>query len=123
MATNPPKPPGPTQRNAVSVSKTYSLDEYAAIVRGASSPSNCEWLARRLRSGQLPGYKAGRYWRATQADIDEAIELLRPTRRSSAAAPDQSAVDNEGPRYYQGMRVPSFSSLTPTSRRKLLGGD
>lgn len=79
---------------------TFSLDEYAQIVVGAAGPSQIEWLSLKLRRGELPGYKAGRKWRATQADIDKAIELLRPKR---VAMPE----------------VPSASSMTRTSRRRL----
>jgi len=82
----------------MSESETFSLEEYAKAVRGSSAHADCEWVARRLRSGEFPGFKAGRYWRGTQSDIDEAIELCRPRRLP---------------------KVPLATSLTQTSRRRL----
>ena len=83
---------------------THSLDESAGIILGADEdgnplPGKTDWLVRRLRRGELPGYKAGRQWRMTDADIQAAIELLRP----KSMLPE----------------VPSASGLTATSRRRL----
>lgn len=88
--------------------RTFSVREYAAIVLGPGpgggaddvEPFKLQWLEKRLRSGALPGYKVGRRWRATQEDIDTAIELLRPKR---VPVP----------------MVPTTSSMTRTSRRRL----
>lgn len=92
---------------------TFSLEEYAAALLGPGpdgtaktiEPSKIQWLTKRLR-GQaqpaLPGYKAGRRWRATQADLEDAIERLRPQR-----------VDVP--------RVPQIGGMTRTSRRRLAG--
>lgn len=87
---------------------TFSLEEYAALVLGpgpdgtvaAIEPCKLQWLTKRLRRGELPGYKAGRRWRATRADVDAAIEMLRPKR---VVVP----------------QVPVASSMTRTSRRRL----
>jgi hypothetical protein len=90
---------------------TYSIEEYAAALMGPGpdgtaatvEPSKVEWLRRRL-SGEakpvLPGFKVARQWRATDEDIDTAIKLLRPQRVSVPV-------------------VPSASSMTQTSRRRL----
>lgn len=84
---------------------TYSLEQYAAIVCGADDngdplPGKAQWLVLRLRRGELPGYKAGRKWRATQADVDAAIEKLRP-------------------RIVSVPSVPQMAGLTRTSARRL----
>ncbi|SDC26133.1 hypothetical protein SAMN04488581_0406 [Mycolicibacterium neoaurum] len=82
---------------------TFSVEEYADALLGGHSPQQVEWLVKRLRgekSPTLPGFKAGRKWRATAADIEKAIELLRP--------PHQRLPE-----------LPRASSMTPTSRRRL----
>lgn len=92
---------------------TFSVQEYAAALLGAGpdpadpvgsiEPFKVQWLTKRLRGEcrpQLPGYKAGRRWRATQADVDAAIEILRPQRTT---VPD----------------VPTMTGLTRTSRRRM----
>jgi hypothetical protein len=76
---------------------THSLAEAATLICG--SPSKAEWLAIRLRRGEIPGYKVGRQWRMTQADVDKAIDALRPRR----VAP----------------MVPQMGGLTKTSARRL----
>ncbi|MGR6978390.1 helix-turn-helix domain-containing protein [Mycobacteroides abscessus] len=73
---------------------TYS-DEEAAELIGCS----VRWLVEQLRAGRIPGYKPGRSWRMTQADVEAAIETLRPTKRLSDA--------------------PLALGLTKTSRRRL----
>lgn len=81
---------------------TFSLEQYADALLGDHTPQNLQWLTRRLRGEskpQLPGYKAGRQWRATAADIETAIDLLRP---KPVAIPD----------------IP-ISSMTRTSRRRI----
>jgi hypothetical protein len=82
---------------------TYSLEEYAQAVLGRSDRSALEWMKERLcgrKKPQLPGYKAGRRWRATQDDIPAAIELLRPKKVELPP-------------------VPQTTSMTRTSQRRL----
>jgi hypothetical protein len=82
---------------------TYSLTEYAEALLGSSEPAQVQWLAKRLRGEAkpvLPGFKAGRRWRATEEDIAQAIDLLRPER-------------------VEFPQVPQASSMTRTSRRRL----
>jgi hypothetical protein len=90
---------------------TFSIEEYAAAILGPGpdgtaatvEPSKVEWLSKRLcgrAQPTLPGYKAGKRWRATQADIDEAIERLRPKR-----------VDFP--------QVPQVGGMTRTTRRRI----
>lgn len=85
--------------------RTFSLEESTVQLCGGDNdgnplPHKVQWLAKQLRAGKLPGYKAGREWRLTEDDIAAAIESLRPTR---IAVPD----------------VPGLSGLTRTSRRRL----
>lgn len=92
---------------------TISLKEYAAVLMGPGPDGTADtvedhklqWLIKRLRGEakpQLPGYKVARQWRATEADVEKAIELLRPPSTS--------------------VRVPNMSSMSPTSRRRLAAG-
>lgn len=94
---------------------TYSLAEYAATILGPGpdvddpigsvEPHKLRWLAERLRGERkpaLPGFKASRQWRATQAQVDEAIEILTPKRITVP-------------------QVPQLSGMTRTSRRRLAG--
>ena len=83
---------------------TYNLAQYAAIVFALKAdevptPAQLQWLSLRLRRGELPGYKAGRRWYATQDDVNAAIERLRPRRIVPS--------------------VPVMSGLTRTSARRL----
>lgn len=78
--------------------------EYAQALRGASMPGDIEWLHRHLRGDsqpKLPGFKVGRKWRATEEMVEQAIELLTEATGSTLPA------------------VPSASSMTRTSRRRL----
>ena len=79
--------------------KTFSLEEAAQIIRGSARKADRDWLMLRLRAGRLPGFKAGNRWRMTQADVDAAIELLRPR----VVVPE----------------VPASRGLTRTSARRL----
>lgn len=77
---------------------TYSLEEAAHIIRGSRGSADVQWLRKRLAAGRLSGYKAGRYWRMTQDDIDDAVKSLRPVSLPV---------------------VPVASGLTRTSARRL----
>lgn len=81
--------------------RTYSLSEAAEIICGTADPAALQWLTQRLRGNATPvlsGFKVQRRWRMTQADVDAAIDALRPKR-----LPD----------------VPVLTSMTARSRRKL----
>jgi hypothetical protein len=54
--------------------KTFSLAEVAAQVLPAEWRDAERWLARRLNRGEIRGYRVGRVWRLTQAQVDELIE-------------------------------------------------
>lgn len=79
---------------------TYSLAEAATLICGRGTRAETEWTAVRLRRGEFSGYKAGRKWRMTQADVDAAIEALRP--KTIHVPP-----------------VPAMKGLTRTSARRL----
>ena len=85
---------------------SHSIEQAAEIICGDSGPAAVMWVSRRLCRGQFTGYKAGRKWRMTDADIEAAIESLRPNRVERIhAVPDNA---------------PAFSSMTSRSRRKLV---
>lgn len=79
---------------------TYSLEEAADLICGPDRSNRCRWLMIRLQRGEFSGYKACRKWRMTQADVDAAIESLRPKRLTVPA-------------------VPAMTGLTRTSARRL----
>lgn len=86
-----------------STEQTYSLEEAAQIICGTADPAARQWLTQRLRGNAQPaltGYRAQRRWRMTQADIDAAIEALRPAHAHLPA-------------------VPALTSMTAGSRRRL----
>ncbi|WP_457057587.1 helix-turn-helix domain-containing protein [Mycobacteroides abscessus] len=57
---------------------TYPLEE--AAEHFGNSP---EWLAQQLRCGRFSGYKVGRKWRMSDADIADALEKCRRDARPS----------------------------------------
>lgn len=88
------------------MTETFSVEEYADRVLGSHQPADIQWLVKRFRGEskpQLPAYKAGRRWRGTDKDIEKAIELLRPKRLDVT-------------------QIPGTSSMSRTSRRRLMGG-
>lgn len=60
------------------------------------------WILRRIKSGEVRGYKAGRTWRMTHEDVEDLIASHR-----NAPAPPEPEPD-------LGL------SFTATSRRRLL---
>lgn len=85
------------------VERTYSVEEAALQIIGTDTPAKVRWLMVRLRTGDLPGYKADRKWRMTESDITAAIDKLRPP---PAVEPPMSSI---------------VAGMTPRSRRKFLG--
>lgn len=81
--------------------RTFSVEEAALIICGDNSPASQDWLIQRLRGTRQPrlsGYKVARRWRMTRADLDAAIELLRPNTITPA---------------------PGLTSLTTRSRQRM----
>lgn len=94
--------PATTDTQSHAVTRTYSLAEIALILCGGNGPADQYWVAQRLRgnaSPHLPGFKVQRKWRMTDADLDAAIELLRPRRND--------------------IHIPAMTSMTPRSQRRL----
>lgn len=53
---------------------TYSLEEVAAMVLPPEWTDGVRWLARRLNRGQIRGYRVGRIWRMTAAQVEDLID-------------------------------------------------
>ncbi|WP_074345014.1 helix-turn-helix domain-containing protein [Mycobacteroides abscessus] len=79
---------------------TYPLEE--AAEHFGNSP---EWLAQQLRSGRFSGYKVGRKWRMSDADIADALEKCRRDARPSTPAGDARP-------------IAGLASATPTTQRR-----
>lgn len=60
--------------------KTYSLPEVVAMVLPELTHGE-RWLAQRLRSGEVRGYKIGRHWRMTHEDVEDLIARHRNSPR------------------------------------------
>ena len=89
--------------------KTYSLAEVAEMVLPPDMTNGVRWLSHRLNRGELSGYRVGRTWRMTRADVEGLIERHRNRALKR--------VDVSAPR-------PDFpGGLTSTSRRRLERGD
>ncbi|OMB93229.1 hypothetical protein A5732_16900 [Mycobacterium colombiense] len=56
------------------VLRTFSLAEVAAMVLPREWTDGERWLARRLNRGEIHGYKLGRTWRMTEADVTAMID-------------------------------------------------
>lgn len=96
--------PTDTDMKPVVSTHTYSLVEAAQILCGSSDAAALQWLTHRLRGTATPrlsGYKVQRRWRMTQADLDAAIELLRPARTDIPT-------------------IPAMTSMTARSQRRLV---
>ena len=92
----------PTDRHPGATTRTYSLPEIALILCGSNGAAEQYWVAQRLRGNAQPhisGFKVQRKWRMTEADVDAAIEALRPRR-------------NE-------LHIPAMTSMTSRSQRRL----
>jgi hypothetical protein len=89
--------------------KTYSLGEVAAMVLPPDMTNAVRWLSHRLNRRELSGYRVGRTWRMTHADVEDLIARHRnhPLPRVNVQAP----------------RTGVPSGLTPTSRRRRERGD
>lgn len=91
-----------SHNHPVAVERTYSLEEAALIICGTTDSASLHWLAQRLRGNAQPaltGYKVARRWRMTQADLDAAINQLRPRRTTIC--------------------IPAMTSMTARSQRRL----
>lgn len=53
--------------------RTYSLPEAATVICGDDMKHPQRWLMRRLRSGEISGYKVGHTWRMREEDVEAAL--------------------------------------------------
>jgi hypothetical protein len=88
----------PVTTDTSALPETASAAEAAAIICGDSVLNPEVWLTRKLRAGTIPGYKVGRAWRMTRADIDAALTALKP-------APTGTPLDVLTPTYSTRQRV------------------
>jgi hypothetical protein len=67
------------------------------------------WLRRRLNRGEISGYRVGREWMMTEADVEAFIAQRRNTQEAPAAAPQvaTSIVDGLSARARQRLRTAS----------------
>lgn len=98
-----------TDMQPETVARTYSLPEIATFLCGAAGPAEIHWVTLRLRGAAEPklnGYKVQRRWRMTQADLDAAVDQLRPRSATTrhSALPEQ----------------PPMRSMTSRSQRRLV---
>ena len=61
--------------------RRHSLADVAAVYLSPEWKDSVRWLSRRLNSGEISGYKVGRVWRMTDADVAAFVES-RPIRAS-----------------------------------------
>ena len=106
--------------------RTYSLEEAVGILCGRTddggvAAKDVRWITARLcghAEPRLPGYKVGRRWRMTEDDIRASFELLRPGLDKRPEPPIRAEVQHVADP--GKLEAPRFSSMTPTSRRRLL---
>ncbi|OBJ49551.1 hypothetical protein [Mycobacterium sp. 1423905.2] len=91
---------------AAAAIKTYSLDEVAAMVLPPEWTGGRRWLAYRLNRGEIGGYKLGRTWRMTHADVVDLID-----RSSNNVEARERAIDDGPP-------LSVIDGLSPRSRRR-----
>lgn len=91
---------------------TYSLAEVAAMVLPREWTDSERWLARRLNRGEISGYRVGRIWRMTQAQVDDLIERFtndttKPAQQQHNPEPAASVVDGLSQRSRRRVRIAS----------------
>ncbi|OHU29070.1 DNA-binding protein [Mycobacteroides chelonae] len=90
--------------------ETFSLAEVAADVLPAEWTDGERWLRRRLNNGVIEGYKVGREWRFTKAQVDALIAHFTNVK-VEATAPTQDTATSD---------VPLALGLSARSRRRLV---
>lgn len=70
--------------------RTYSLEEVAAMVLPPEWSDGVRWLARRLNRSEIPGYRVGRTWRMTDANVEDFIAQFSNNAVRPADAPPQT---------------------------------
>jgi hypothetical protein len=92
---------------------TFSLEQVAAEHLPEHWTDSVRWLARRLNRGELSGYRVGRTWRMTEADVDYMIAKHHNACRPLVA----SAPDDHLPS--AGAQVSFLDGLSDRSRSRL----
>lgn len=91
--------------------RSYSLAEVAAMYLPPEWKDGARWLSRRISAGRIPGYRVGRTFRMTDADVDAWIESCRP--KPAKPAPDVADTNPPTP------PTTVYDGLTPRSRARL----
>lgn len=66
--------------------RALTAAEVAALYLPPEWSDRERWMRRRLNRGEIPGYKVGREWMMTEADVHAFIEQRRNTPASVAGA-------------------------------------
>jgi hypothetical protein len=89
--------------------RTFSLAEVAAQVLPPEWTDAERWLRRRLNRGEIGGYRVGRDWRMTEADVED---LINRHRNGADRRQSEEQVVADGP-------VSIVDGLSARSRRRL----
>lgn len=89
--------------------ETYSLAQVVAGVLPKHWTDGERWLRRRLNRGEIEGYKVGREWRFTKAQVDALIAHFTNTKIESSAPVESPEAD-----------APLALGLSPRSHRRLV---
>lgn len=90
--------------------RTFSLAEVAAMALPPEWTDGERWLARRLNRDEIHGYKVGRVWRMTAADVTAMIDRYSNTVKTApqgvhdAGHPVDRVVDGLSARSRRGLR-------------------
>ncbi|MCV7424388.1 helix-turn-helix domain-containing protein [Mycobacterium yunnanensis] len=90
--------------------RTFALQEVADAVLPPEWSDSVRWLTRRLNRGELSGYRVGKTWRMTEADVEALIAKHRPATQApvvESAEPEAVAT------------VSFLDGLSERSRRRL----
>ncbi|SIF40090.1 MerR family transcriptional regulator [Mycobacteroides abscessus] len=88
--------------------ETYSLAQVVADVLPEEWTDGERWLRRRLNRGEIEGYKVGREWRFTKAQVDALIAHFT-NAKTEVAAPEEDTAE-----------APLALGLSARSRRRLV---
>lgn len=87
------------------MTRTYSLAEVAAAYLPTDWQRPVLWLQRRLRRGEISGYKVGHDWRMTEADVEAFVAKYHNATKATPPAADPT--------------TPRPLSFTATSARRM----
>ncbi|MDB2219047.1 excise [Mycobacterium phage prophiT46-2] len=89
--------------------ETFSLAQVVADVLPEEWTDGERWLRRRLNRGEIEGYKVGREWRFTKAQVDALIAHFT-NAKTEVAAPEEETESE----------APLALGLSARSRRRLV---